>query len=100
MTIETTSWDIQDHLAEPEQQIGYLEAAFEDGDPIVVAAAIGDVARARGMSKMAEQAGVTREALYKALSTKGDPRLSTLLGVMRALGITLVPKRLGSRDAA
>ena len=71
--------------------VNYLEAAFEDGDPAVIAAALGDISRAKGMSELARQAGVTREALYKALSPSGDPRLSTFLGVMKALGIKLKP---------
>jgi probable addiction module antidote protein len=69
----------------------YLEAAFEDGDPSLIAAALGDIARAIGMTQLATQAGVTREALYKALSASGDPRLSTFLGVMKALGLKLTP---------
>lgn len=69
----------------------YLEAAFEDGDPALIAAALGDVARAMGMTQLAGRAGVTREALYKALSADGDPRLSTFLGVMKALGLKLRP---------
>ena len=70
----------------------YLEAAFEDGDPALIAAALGDLARAMGMTDLASRAGVTREALYKALSPTGDPRLSTFLGVMKALGIKLKPR--------
>ena len=89
MTVETTPWDVQAHLTTPERQLGYLEAAFEDGDPALIAAAIGDIARARGMAKVAANAGVTRRALYKALTPAGDPRLSTLMGVLRALGLSL-----------
>ena len=59
--------------------------------PMSIAAALGDIARAIGMTQMATEAGVTREALYKALSPTGDPRLSTLLGVMKALGLKLTP---------
>jgi probable addiction module antidote protein len=62
-----------------------------DEDGAVWAAALGDVARAQGMAQLASQAGVTREALYKALSPSGDPRLSTLVGVMKALGIKIRP---------
>jgi probable addiction module antidote protein len=89
MPLETTPWDSAEYLDTPEAIAAYLEAAFEDGDPRVIAHALGDVARSKGMSKVAEQAGVTREALYKALSDKGDPRLTTLLGVMKALGLKL-----------
>jgi probable addiction module antidote protein len=92
MTLKTTLWDAAEYLDKPESIAGYLEAAFEDGDPALIAAALGDVARAMGMTQLAGKAGVTREALYKALSPTGDPRLSTFLGVMKALGIKLTPR--------
>ncbi|MCJ9671365.1 putative addiction module antidote protein [Neorhizobium sp. BETTINA12A] len=87
MPIETTKWDVQDYLKTPEERVAYLEAAFEDGDPKLISIALGDVARSMGMTKVAKEAGITREALYKALSDKGDPKLSTLLGVLKALGL-------------
>ncbi len=87
MAIRTTKWDAADFLTSDEAIAAYLEAALEDGEPKVVAAALGDIARVKGMSTIAKDAGVTREALYKALSEKGDPKLSTLLGVMKALGL-------------
>ncbi|MFP3542047.1 putative addiction module antidote protein [Rhizobium sp. SIMBA_035] len=89
MPLETTRFDIQDHLKTPEEQIVYLEAAFEDGDPALIAHALGDVARAVGMTSVAKEAGVTREALYKSLSETGDPRLSTFFGVIKALGLKI-----------
>ncbi|PRD42126.1 putative addiction module antidote protein [Phyllobacterium phragmitis] len=89
MPLETTRFDVLDHLKTPEERAAYLEAAFEDGDASLIANALGDVARSVGMTAVAKEAGVTREALYKALSEKGDPRLSTLLGVVKALGIHL-----------
>jgi probable addiction module antidote protein len=92
MALKTTLWDAAEYLESPEAIAGYLEAAFEDGDPALIAAALGDVARAMGMTQLASKAGVTREALYKALSPTGDPRLSTFLGVMKALGIKLTPR--------
>lgn len=85
--IETTKWDVQDYLKTPEERVAYLEAAFEDGDPKLISIALGDVARSIGMTNVAKEAGITREALYKALSDKGDPKLSTLLGVLKALGL-------------
>lgn len=85
--IETTKWDVQDYLKTPEERVAYLEAAFEDGDPKLISIALGDVARSMGMTTVAKEAGITREALYKALSDKGDPKLSTLLGVLKALGL-------------
>lgn len=89
MSIETTKWDASEYLDSPESITAYIEAAFEDGDPAVITHALGNVARARGMTSIAKEAGVTREALYKALSERGDPKLSTLLGVMKALGMKL-----------
>jgi len=89
--LKTTVWDPAEHLSSPAAVAAYLEAAFEDGDPALIATALGDVARAQGMTQLASHAGVTREALYKALSPAGDPRLSTLVGVMKALGIKIRP---------
>jgi probable addiction module antidote protein len=90
--LKTTLWDATEYLDNPKAIAEYLEAAFEDGDPALIAAALGDVARAMGMTQLADKAGVTREALDKALSPTGDPRLSTFLGVMRVLGIKLMPR--------
>jgi probable addiction module antidote protein len=67
----------------------YLEAALEDGDPRVVAAALGDIARAKGMTQVARDTGLGRESLYKALSPDGNPELATLLKVVAALGLQL-----------
>ena len=89
MPLETTKFDIQDYLRTPEQQVAYIEAALEENDLAFLAKALGDVARARGMTQVAKDAGVTREALYRALSEKGDPRLSTFLGVLSSLGLKL-----------
>lgn len=87
MTIETTEWNATEYLASDEAIAAYLEAALEDGDPKVVAVALGNIAKAKGMTSIARESGVTREALYKALSEKGDPKLSTLLGVIKAIGL-------------
>ena len=89
MAIETTPWDPADHLTSPEAIAAYLEAVFEDGDPGLIAAALGDIARAKGMTEVARAAGVTRDALYKTLTADGDPRLSTFLGVAKALGLKI-----------
>lgn len=89
MPLETTKWDVQEFLKTPEERVAYLEAAFEDGDSRLIAIALGDIARSLGMTHVAKDAGITREALYKSLSEKGDPKLSTLLGVMKALGLRL-----------
>ena len=92
MKIKTTAWDPSAFLDNPQAIAAYLEAAFDEGDPALIAAAMGDIARAVGMTQLAAQSGVTREALYKALSPQGAPRLSTFLGVMKALGIRLAPR--------
>ena len=92
MPIVTKPWDAAEHLNTPEDVAAYLEAVLEDGDPRVIASALGDIARARGMSEVSRNSGVSRAALYRALSEDGDPRLSTLLGVAKALGLTLTLK--------
>jgi probable addiction module antidote protein len=89
MALETTPWDSAEYLDTPEAIAAYVQAAFEDGDPTVITHAMGVVARAKGMSQLARDPGVTREALYKALSPEGDARLSTFLGVSKALGLKL-----------
>ena len=91
MALKTTPYDPAEYLDTPGRIAAYLRVVFEDGDPALITAALGDVARAKGMTQLASQSGVTREALYKALSPSGDPRLSTFLGVMKALGIKLTP---------
>jgi probable addiction module antidote protein len=87
--LKTTRWDPAAYLKTDEDIAHYLEAAFEDGDPALVAAALGDVARAKGMSQIAKAAGLARESLYKALSPEGNPEFTTVLKVMRALGLKL-----------
>ncbi len=87
--IQTRPWDAADYLETKEDIALYLEAAFEDGDPGLIAAALGDIARAQGMTKVAAEAGVGRESLYKALSPDGNPEFATVLKVMRALGLRL-----------
>jgi probable addiction module antidote protein len=67
----------------------YLEAALEEGDPALVAAALGDIARAKGMAQIARKSGLGRESLYKALSPEGNPEFATVLKVVRALGLRL-----------
>lgn len=89
MAIETEPFDPAEFLTSQESQMELLADAFESGDAAYIAQALGIIAKARGMTGVARDAGVTREALYKALSEKGDPRLSTLLGVAKALGLRL-----------
>jgi probable addiction module antidote protein len=87
--LKTFPWDPAVHLKTAGDVANYLEAVFEDGDPALVAAALGDIARAKGMTKIAQAAGLGRESLYKALSRGGNPELATVLKVMRALGLKL-----------
>ncbi|MDO9287956.1 MAG: putative addiction module antidote protein [Thermodesulfovibrionales bacterium] len=80
-------WDAAEHLKTKEDMAAYLEAAIEDGNPVVISAAIGDIARAKGMSQIARETGLGRESLYKALSPGGNPEFATILKVVRALGL-------------
>ena len=86
---KTIPWDSAKHLKTEDDIAHYLEAVFEDGDPALIARALGVVARAKGMSKIARAAGLGRESLYKALSPDGNPEFVTVLKVMRALGLKL-----------
>ena len=92
MSIELSEFDPADYLDSPEAQAEYITAAMETLDTKHIARALGDVARARGMAEVAENAGITREGLYKSLSEKGDPRLSTLVGVLKALDLKITAK--------
>ncbi len=87
--IETTVWDPAEHLNTSEEMAAYLEAALEIADASLVAAALGDIARAKGMSQVARDTGLGRESLYKALSANGNPEFSTVLRVIAALGLKL-----------
>jgi probable addiction module antidote protein len=89
MTLKTTVWDVAEHLKTNEDMAAYLDACLEEGDPALVAAALGDIARARGMSQIARDTGLGRESLYKALSPEGNPELATIMKVARALGLKL-----------
>jgi probable addiction module antidote protein len=89
MTIDTKPYDTADYLDDEKAIVTYLKVAFEEGDADDIRAALSNVARARGMSGLARETGLAREALYKALGTNGNPTLSTLLEVMRALGVKL-----------
>lgn len=88
------TYDTADALDSPAEIAAYLEAAFEDGDPRVIAHALGNVGKARGMSEIAKATGLGRESLYKALSADGNPTLATVLKVVHALGLRLAPHPL------
>ena len=87
----TTRYDVAEHLRTPKEMAAYLEACFEEanGDAAFIARALGDVARAKGMSQVARDAGLSRESLYKALSGERAPGFDTVLKVIGALGLTL-----------
>ena len=86
---KTKPWDAAEHLKTEKDMVAYLEAVLEDGDPVLIAAALGDIARAKGMTEIARETGLGRESLYKALSPEGNPEFSTILKVVKALGLRL-----------
>lgn len=88
-TLRTRPWDPARHLKTDDDRAEYLEAALEDGDPALILSALGHIARSRGMTEVAREAGLGRESLYKALSSDGNPGLATVLQVIRAVGLRL-----------
>ena len=90
--IKTRPFDMANHLGSEAEITEYLRQALEDGDPAELAAALGDIARARGMTQLARDAGLSRESLYKALSGERSPGFDTILKVMGALGLQLHAK--------
>ncbi len=88
------AYDVADYLESEEDMANYLEACFEEAgdDAAFIAAALGDIARAKGMSAIAEATGLTREGLYRTLSSDGNPSFSAILKVMKALGLKLKPE--------
>lgn len=88
---KTTRYDVAEHLRTPQEMAAYLEACFEEsaGDAAFVAKALGDIARAKGMSQVARDTGLSRESLYKALSGERTPTFDTILKVVHALGLEL-----------
>ena len=87
--ISITKFDAADYLDTPQRQAAYITAAFETGDADFVRDAIGIVARARGMAEVAKLAELNRESLYKALGETGNPEFTTVMRILRALGLTL-----------
>ena len=85
----TRTWDAAEHLRSRDEMAAYLEAALDDGDAALVAAALGDIARASGMTAIARDTGLGRESLYKALSPEGNPEFATVLKVIRSMGLKL-----------
>ena len=89
MAVEVSTWDASEYLETEEDIAAYLNAVVEEGDPALLQAALGDVAKARGMSSIAREAGVSRESLYKSLSANGNPSFQTISKVSRALGLQM-----------
>lgn len=91
MTTKLHDYDVAKHLRTSEEMAAYLEAAIEesDGDAGFIAMALGDIARAKGMAELSRETGLGRESLYKTLSSEGNPQLSTVLKVAKALGLQL-----------
>jgi probable addiction module antidote protein len=87
-------YDVVDYLKSDEDMAAYLDACIEEAgdDAAYIAAALGDIARARGMAQLAKDTGISREGLYKALSSDGNPSLATVLKVVKALGLKLTTK--------
>mgnify|MGYP002638177469 CR=1 FL=1 len=91
MKSKTTPYDVAEHLRTPHEMAAYLEACFEEanGDAAFIAKALGDITRARGMTQVARDSGLSRESLYKALSGDRTPSFDTILKVLSALGLKL-----------
>ena len=94
MAVTLNRWDASDYLESTEDMLAYLDEAARSGDPALLQAARGDIAKAKGMTDIARTAGVGRESLYKSLSTTGNPSFQTIAKVIEALGgqITITPK--------
>ncbi|RXH16324.1 putative addiction module antidote protein [Bradyrhizobium guangzhouense] len=101
LALKTTPFDAAEYLDTPEAQAEFITAALETGDAAFIRDSVNTVARARGMSEIAKSTGLSREGLYKALGEAGNPEFSTMLGVLRALGLGLtarpLPKKSGKQ---
>ena len=102
MTLNTREYHPARYLQSEEEQAEYLKLTCEDGTPSVIAKALGVVARARGITDLSRKTGLTRQALYKALSGEGNPELGTIAKVAEALGfrLAIVPVAGERKDAA
>ena len=95
----TSAYDVSEHLRTPEEMAAYLDAWLDEApnDAVGIARALGDIARAKGMSQVARDTGLSRESLYRALSAEGNPSFATVLKVARALGLRLHAQAVPSR---
>jgi probable addiction module antidote protein len=102
--VEFRPYDAAEYIETPSDVAHYLEAAFEaafeDDDPRLIAAMLGDIARSKGMATIAEETGLSRETLYRALSADGNPTLVTLHGVLKSLGLRLAAIPIAPSKAA
>ncbi len=98
---KTTTYDVSEHLRTSEEMAAYLDAWLEEApeDAAGIARALGDIARAKGMSQVAKDAGLSRESLYRALSAEGNPSFATVLKVTKALGVRLHAQAMPSSPA-
>lgn len=92
--LDITPFDVSDYLNDEEDYKEYLQAILEEGNLNLLLSALGDIAKARGMSEIAKQSGLNRESLYKSLSPNANPRFDTIYKVLNALGLTLSVKPL------
>lgn len=89
MALRLTKWDGADFLTDREHLVAYLDAVLEDGDPQLFRSALDNIARSKGMAELAAETGIGRTSLYKALGPEGNPTLSTLRELLKALGMRL-----------
>lgn len=87
--VKASDWDTSELLRSEEDIVEYLSVAFEEGDANAIAVALGNVAKAKGMTQIAKKAGVSRENLYRSFRSGGDPKLTTLMHVMNSLGVKI-----------
>ena len=95
-----TKFDVAEYLDTDELQTIYLDEVAKENDPAALIRAIDTVARAKGMTKTAKEAGISREGLYKALSPNGNPSFATVCKILNALGYTLMPARIPNKGEA
>ena len=91
-----TKWDMSDNIKTPEDVIMYLSTALEEGEPADVINVIGAIARSKGMTKLAKEVGVSREALYTSLSEKDNPSFITIFNLLRSMGIALQAQKISA----
>ena len=98
MSLKTVRWDITEHLGSEGEVAAYLEAVFEVGDADEIRDALGHVAKARGITDLAQSIGLSRSGLYKALSEDGNPSFETVAALLKALGVRLSVSPVGRRE--